>query len=78
MDGGVGHDRVVGWVDEFARGFGVPSTQLDPLLRGVRRVLVDAADAGESYDRVAFCRRSDGVEVQLLGSAGVERFLLDL
>lgn len=74
----VGRERMVRWVDEFARGVGVPTMYLDTLLAGVQHALVHADSEGTPIDRVAVVRGVDAVEVQLHcgNSAPCETFLL--
>jgi hypothetical protein len=64
-------DRLIGWVDEFVRGFGVPQDQVESLLAGVRGALALAEDEGIPCDRVAVTRREEAVEVELHGAAGI-------
>lgn len=74
----VGRERMVRWVDEFARGVGVPARYLETLLAGVQHALAHADSEGTPFDRVAVVRRVDAVEVQLhcATSARCDTFLL--
>ena len=70
-------EGVVRWVDELAKGFGVPPGSLAPLLAGVRQVVNRVDREGTVIEQVALVRRDDLLEVRLhAASGGVETVFL--
>ncbi len=69
-------ERLVGWVDNLAPGFGVPPRDMRRLLAAVRGTLQHAAGEGRAIDRVALVRREEAIEVRLSSDDGeVDTFM---
>lgn len=72
----VNEERIIGWVDAFAQGFGITQGHVTSLLAGVRGAMARAAADGGSFDGVNVVRETDTVEFHLLGNGGRDCFVV--
>jgi hypothetical protein len=69
---GESHDRIVGWVGELGKGFGLGPQPTENLVQAVRDAIAEGEAVGQDYQGVVVVRLPSALSVQLVGES-IER-----